>query len=86
MGSEDLHQTLARLRAELRDASSLDDESRRLLHEVTRDAERFSGKSARQPHGWVERLEELAVRFEAEHPRLGASLRELVEILGKAGV
>ena len=86
MGSEELHKTLARLRAELRGTSTLDDESRRLLQEVTRDAERLGTQSGKAPHGWSERLDELAVRFEADHPRLGASLRELIEILGKAGV
>ena len=88
MTSEDLHKTLARLRAELAKASSVDDESRRLLQEVVRDAERLraGAGTSTSAHSWTERLEELAVKFEADHPRLGASLRELVEILGRAGV
>ncbi len=86
MNSEDLRRTLERLRGELRHASSLDEESRRLLQDMARDAERLPRSSASASHSWVERVEELAVRFEADHPTLGASLRELMEILGKAGV
>jgi len=40
--------------------------------------------SEEEDHG--SRLEELAVRFEAEHPSLAASLRQLTDLLGKAGI
>jgi hypothetical protein len=40
--------------------------------------------SAAEDHG--SRLEELAVRFEADHPSLAASLRQLTDLLGKAGI
>ena len=86
MNPEDLHKTLARLRAELGNASSIDEESRLMLQEVVRDAERLRAGSQAEPQSWTERLEALAVRFEAEHPTLGASLRELMAILGRAGV
>ncbi len=86
MNTDDLHRTLARLRAELGNASSVDDESRRLLQEIVQDAERLRAGPESLAHSWTERLEELAVRFEAEHPTLGASLRELMGILGRAGV
>jgi hypothetical protein len=32
------------------------------------------------------RLEALAVVFEAEHPSLSASLREFIDLLGRAGL
>lgn len=87
MNSEDLHRTLERLRGELRRASSLDEESRKLLQDLARDAERLPKSSAPPAaHTWNERLEELAVRFEADHPTIGASLRELIGILGRAGI
>jgi hypothetical protein len=86
MNSEDLHRTLERLRSELRRAPSLDEESRRLLQDLARDAERLPRNPTPATHSWGERIEELAVRFEAEHPTLGASLRELMELLGKAGL
>jgi hypothetical protein len=34
----------------------------------------------------VSRLEEMAVQFEADHPSLAASLRQLTDLLGKAGI
>jgi hypothetical protein len=86
MNSEDLHRTLERLRGELRQTPSLDEESRRLLQDLARDAERLPNGPGAATHSWGERLEALAVRFEADHPTLGASLRELMEILGRAGV
>jgi hypothetical protein len=87
MNSEDLHRTLERLRGELRRTSSLDEESRKLLQDLARDAERLPKSSApAATHTWSERVEELAVRFEADHPTIGASLRELIEILGRAGI
>jgi hypothetical protein len=33
-----------------------------------------------------ERLEALAVRFEADHPAVGSALRQAIDALGKAGV
>lgn len=86
MKSEDLHRTLERLRDELQRTPSLDEDSRKLLHDLARDAERLPKSSAPATHTWGERIEELAVRFEADHPTIGASLRELIEILGKAGI
>jgi hypothetical protein len=83
--NDDLHRTLARLREELGRAPSVDEESRRMLQEITHDAERLSTRPA-MAHSPVQRLEELALRFEAEHPTLGATLRQLVEILEKAGI
>jgi len=86
MNTGDLHETLARLRAELGRVSSLDENSRRLLQEIMLDAERLRTQPAATPHSRLRRLEALAVQFEANHPTLGAALRELVELLGQAGV
>ena len=36
--------------------------------------------------GHEPRLEALAVRFEAQHPDLAGSLRQLVDLLGRAGI
>jgi hypothetical protein len=33
-----------------------------------------------------DRLERLAVQFEADHPTLAASSRRLIDLLGKAGL
>ncbi|MFL6551112.1 MAG: DUF4404 family protein [Povalibacter sp.] len=56
-----------------------------LLGDITRLLERSSGGTADE-HTLVERLDELAVHFEAEHPSLGAALRRVVDALSKAGI
>jgi hypothetical protein len=85
-----LEQSLAELHAKLASASRLDEGSRKLLHDVLHDIERLS----REPHqsrqapapGTTHRLETLAVDFEADHPSLAASLREFIDLLGRAGL
>jgi hypothetical protein len=81
MSKQTLHEALARLHAELKDAPQLDDEARRLLAEITEDIGRASGASADLP-----RLEALAVRFEASHPGLASSLRGIADALGRIGL
>lgn len=76
--ADDLHALLRRLHAELQRATSLDDESRSLLGVLAQDVERF------REHGPASR--ELAARFEAEHPTLAATLRQIADALGKAGI
>ena len=39
-----------------------------------------------EPEGLTERLEELAVRFEADHPAAGTALRQAIDALAKAGI
>jgi hypothetical protein len=56
-----------------------------LLTDITRLLERSSGGTTDE-QTLVERLDELAVHFEAEHPSLGAALRRVVDALGKAGI
>jgi len=94
MTEESLRELLARLRERLRASGSLDAESRKLLTNAMRDIERTLGEGA----GTVERaetlaatehaprLEALAVQFEAEHPTLAETLREVIDALGKAGI
>jgi hypothetical protein len=83
MDTPDLHAALARLHAELSSAPQLDAESRRLLLEIATDIERLRGRAADAPHS--SRLESLAVGFEAGHPALAASLREIVDALTRIG-
>jgi SUMO ligase MMS21 Smc5/6 complex component len=85
----DLRQSLTRLHAELSATSKVDEASRRLMGEVLNDIERLlrerqttTGASA-VPSS---RLEGLAIRFDSAHPALSASLREFVDLLGRAGL
>jgi hypothetical protein len=76
--ADDLRVLLRRLHAELQQATALDDESRSLLRVLAQDIEQF------RAHGPASR--ELAARFEAEHPTLAATLRQIADTLGKAGI
>jgi hypothetical protein len=81
MSKETLHEAIARLHAELRDAPQLDDESRRMLQQMAGDVGGATESEAHAP-----RLEALAVRFEAGHPSLAASLRGIADALGRIGL
>lgn len=57
------------------------------MHKVLSDIERaLSDKQPAATPPPSSRLEALAVRFEAGHPTLSASLREFIELLGSAGL
>lgn len=80
--SEQLNALLTDLHRELGRATALDDESRRLLAMVLSDIEQLGIATTATPGG----LELLAVRFEAEHPSVAAALRQVGDVLGKAGI
>jgi len=87
MSKSSLEEALVRLHAELQGSPPLDVESRRLLDTVTADIRRARGEAdvgADAAH--ASRLEELAVRFEAEHPDLAARLRGIADALGRVGL
>ena len=85
MSDSDLGTLLADLHSRLKQARSLDPESRKLLATVARDIENAlenEDASAVAP----EPVEALAVRFEADHPSLAGVLRQIMDTLGKAGI
>ena len=82
MSSQQLNPLLQRLHEELARAQTLDGESRRLLDLVLADIERLGVAVPTTPGG----LETLAVRFEADHPAVAAALRQVGDLLGKAGI
>lgn len=69
---------LRQLHAELDRAPSLDAESRELLAVLARDLQRL--EQHRSSAG------DFAVRFEAEHPGVAATLREIADLFAKAGI
>lgn len=85
----DLRERLATLHTELGKTSSVDPESRELLvallDDITRVLQRSAGNQEEQ-ESLAERLDELAVQFEAEHPALGTSIRRVMDALAKAGI
>jgi hypothetical protein len=93
--SNQLQQSLSQLHAVLVRTPSVDESSERLLREVLNDIERLlsSGGTAPRaagsgaaPEAPLSRLEGLAVEFEADHPAVAASLREFIDLLGRAGL
>lgn len=84
-----LQELIASLHRELERTPELDDDGRRMLHELTDDIEAAVGREE-APHGSrdsaVERVETAAVRIEAEHPRLAGILGEIVDTLGRLGI
>ena len=77
------------MHSELSRVDSVDPQSRTLLITLLGDITRLlenSGPDDAGQHNLAERLDELAVQFEAEHPSLGAALRRVVDALGKAGI
>jgi len=89
MDKDSLRERLAKLHAELSDAHRGDPEAHRPLGEILPDIKRL----AEQPEALGEadsslpqRLERVAVQFEAKHPALAGSVRRIVELLGEVGI
>lgn len=78
------------LHAELAATNTLDAESREalvtLLGDIVRLLEQSQQSDAPSGKPIADRLEALAVRFEAKHPALGTTVRQVVDALGKAGI
>jgi ABC-type uncharacterized transport system substrate-binding protein len=89
--SAQLHEQLARLHTELAQETRVDDESRTLLvtllADITRLLEISGGRPAADESASIpDRMEAVAVEFEAEHPSLSAAIRGVVEALSRAGI
>jgi Domain of unknown function (DUF4404) len=84
-----LHERLEALHAELAGTTAVDAGSRTalvsLLGDITRLLER-SQPPEPQDLPVTDRLEALALTFEAEHPTLGTAIRQVIDALGKAGI
>lgn len=88
---ESLQALLGKVRERLNESDTVDAGSHELLRQVMGDIERTlaSGagpgtQSTTQPN--TSRVEALAVRFEADHPSLAASLRQLAGLLNEVGI
>jgi hypothetical protein len=89
VSQESLRELLGRVHERLSQSDRVDAESRELLVALTHDIDRALGGEQNLAGGQehpAHRLEELAVRFEAEHPALARALRQLMDALGKAGI
>ena len=95
MNKNSLHDQVAKLHAELAEALRADPKSREALGDMMRDINRLidnclTDKGADTPASsqgsLPDRLEGIAVQFEAAHPTLAASARRLVDLLGEVGI
>ena len=85
MSEPTLRELLARVQAHLAGGGAVDASSRAQLGTLLRDIEHALASPAGADSA-APRLESLAVRFEASHPALAETLREVVDALGKAGI
>lgn len=86
MDQKTLRERLARLHAELADAHRQDPAARRPLEEVLPDLKRTVDDGAAADKSLSDRLERVAVQFEAQHPELAATTRQLIELLSEVGI
>lgn len=88
--STPLQQQLVRLHEELSRASKVDEQSKvllvTLLGDITRLLESSRGTRETSTASLPDRMEAVAVEFEAEHPSLSAAIRGVVEALSRAGI
>jgi hypothetical protein len=87
VSQNNLYQLLGEVHERLRQPSSIDPKSRELLKTVMQDIERALSSGSEQPSSASPaRLESLAAHFEAEHPQLADTLRQIMDTLGKGGI
>ena len=90
MDQDQLRDHLAKLRAELTRAHPTNPESKQSLTDAMQDVHTLidqpqdaaSAADASLP----QRLENIAVQFEANHPTLAASARRLIDLLSEVGI
>jgi len=90
MDKKSLRDLVAKLHAEMTDALRADPKSRESLSEMMQDINRLVDAQPKSPASaqgsLPERLERIAVQFEADHPTLAASARRLVDLLSEVGI
>lgn len=90
MDKNSLRDLVAKLHGELTEALREDPKSGESLRDMMKDINRLIDKPTdlpSSPHGSLpDRLERVAVQFEAHHPTLAASARRLVDLLGEVGI
>jgi hypothetical protein len=89
-----LREQLEKLHEELGMAQRVDPRSSQLLGDIMGDIKRLLQQTPdaditaapAAPPSLPDRLEKIAVQFEADHPTLASSSRRLIDLLSKAGV
>ena len=89
MDKRQLQAIIEKLHRELASAESVDAETRAQLQEIVQDVEKLAGdaRAAGVRHkSAAGQLENAALRFESEHPKLSMALGEVIDALGKLGI
>ena len=86
MDNSKLQRLLGELHRELSGATTVDAESRRMLDQVLTDIRQLSPPPAEEADDPTTQIREAALRLEAEHPRLAATLGQLGDALAKLGI
>jgi hypothetical protein len=89
MDEQTLRDRLAKLHAELSSAHQKDPATRQSLGEILPDVKRMVDAPGTDLSGDAtlpDRLERVAVQFEAEHPTLASSARRLIDLLNEVGI
>lgn len=87
MPKETLRKNLIELQTELASAEQkLDSELHTLLRGVATDIEHLLGDEPTAARSGKEQLEEIALKFESEHPRLSSIISEVADALSKMGI
>ena len=87
MEKPELLETLAKLHAELAEAETVDDETRKMLTALTDDIERLSDEENGETAGQVSKqVNDMILQFETEHPRLTAALNQVSAALANLGI
>ena len=90
MQKHQLQEALAKLHGELSDQEQLDDGTRQLLKKFADDINRLLDDddvtAADDVDAPSEQVQDLVLKFEAEHPRLTAALNQVASALANMGI
>ena len=88
MNKAELLSTLESLHAQLQSAGSIDDETRSLLAALTEDIQRLTqgDQDAGETANFSERIQELTLKFESEHPQITEALNQVSSALANLGI
>ncbi len=90
MSQNELHQSLEKMHEELRKVSSLDNESKNILLQISNDIKNLLNepeeKVVDEKDDLISNLKDTAANFESEHPELAESIHLVIHTLSNMGI
>ena len=90
MSQNELHQSLEKMHEELRKVSSLDNESKNILLQISSDIKNLlkepEEKVVDEKDDLISNLKDTAANFESEHPELAESIHLVIHTLSNMGI